>query len=183
MDHGARTASKASGTKKLFAGIAAVGLAAGAYGVYATTLTVTGSAGTNFQAGTTTSINVTGACDPNGMQVNETWSTVTLNDGTGYTATSRESWTISGIADACNGRTLTLAVKSTAGNGSSTSQFVPISTSANVSTAQGSVDARSVTIAVPAGYNNGTYTGGVPSGENIDRSAVTDTQAYSIKIS
>ena len=181
MQHGTTTATKASGTKKLFAGIAALGLAAGAYGVYATTLTVSGSAGTNLQAGTSSAITPEAACDSDGMSVSESWADITLNGTTGYTTTTRQEWTVSGIADACIGDSLALAVKSVAGNGTAANTFVPIPV-ATVSD-NGDANNNTVTLSVPEGYNNGVYAGNTPSDASVNRSAVTDTVGYSIKIS
>ena len=163
MDHGARTASKASGTKKLFAGIAAVGLAAGAYGVYATTLTIDGSAGTQLQAGFD-AVDPATQCQVGALTVTENWDdNQTLDATTGYPVTQREGWTISGInAAGCALRTITLAVLSEYGDGSGANKYTEVGSTPG--------DAASKDIAIPEGYNT-------------NRGDEGDTKGYSIKIS
>ena len=116
-----------------------------------------------------------------GMSVSESWADITLNGTTGYTTTTRQEWTVSGIADACIGDSLALAVKSVAGNGTAANTFVPIPV-ATVSD-NGDANNNTVTLSVPEGYNNGVYAGNTPSDASVNRSAVTDTVGYSIKIS
>lgn len=167
MDHGARTASKASGTKKLFAGIAALGLAAGAYGVYATTLSVTGNAGTQLQAGSAAAT-VTASCDSNGMTVTENWNEAVWSDSTGWSAPTRAGWTVTGIASGCSGKTITLAVNSKAAKvGEEASRFVAL-TGQVFSSADSNT---SLVFTVPVGYAESSGT------------ATTDTVGYSIKVS
>lgn len=158
MQHGERSSSRSP--KKLFAGIAALGLAAGAYGVYATTLTVNGTAGTDLQAGST-EVDPTSSCQTGAMTVTENFSASVFTAGAGYSEPERTGWTVSGIMTGCNGQTIALAVNSTAGNG-----FVEVGSDAYDS----STDGTSLTFAVPDPYG-------------ADATDEDDTLGYSIKIS
>ena len=115
MQHGARTSSGAP--KKLFAGIAALGVAAGAYGVYATTLSVNGAAGTNLQAGTSAAIDPTNSCiTSGGLEVSEKYVGGALDSDDGYTAVTRPDFVVklNGTATdspACNALVVRVAVK------------------------------------------------------------------------
>lgn len=163
MQHGERNSSRSP--KKLFAGIAALGLAAGAYGVYATTLTVNGSAGTDLQAGSTT-VDPTASCQTSAMTVTENFSDSEFTTGEGYSAPERTGWTISGILSGCNNQTISLAVNSDAAAAGEATAFVQVG-SATFSSADSNTE---MTFAVPDGYAAAA-------------TAEEDTQGYSIRIS
>lgn len=163
MQHGERKSSRAP--KKLFAGIAALGVAAGAYGVYATTLDVDGSAGTELQAGTT-SVTPDTSCQTSEMTVTENFSASVFTEGAGYSAPERTGWTISGIMAGCNGQTIALAVNSDAAAADAATAFVEVGSGA-FSSADGNTV---MTFAVPDPYA-------------ADATDETDTKGYSIKIS
>lgn len=166
MHHGAKTASRAGAPKKLFAGIAALGLAAGAYGVYATTLSVGGSAGTSLQAGSAP-VTPTARCQTTQMTVTENFTNPEFNSTDGYPVAQRTGWTISGIAAGCNARTISLAVKSDAAAEGEATAFVNIGSQGyDHSTADGSL-----TFSVPT---DPSYP--------ASATAADDTKGYSIKI-
>lgn len=163
MQHGARTSSGAP--KKLFAGIAALGVAAGAYGVYATTLSVNGSAGTQLQAGTT-SVDPATSCQTSAMTVTETFSASDFTETSGYSAPTRTGWRITGIMAGCNGKTISLAVNSDAAAAGEATAFVQVGSSAFSSANENS----SMSFSVPGNYA-------------ASSTAEEDTKGYSIKIS
>lgn len=163
MHHGAKASSGAP--KKLFAGIAALGVAAGAYGVYATTLSVTGAAGTDLQAGSA-SVTPTTSCQTSAMTVTENFSASVLSGSSGYSAPQRTGWTITGIMSGCNDQVIALAVNSDAAAEGTATAFVEVGT-ATFSNANGNT---SMTFAVPGNYAAAA-------------TAEEDTKGYSIKIS
>jgi hypothetical protein len=144
------------------AAFAAVGVAVGAYGVYATTLTIGGTAGTNLQAGSA-AVDPDTRCDTDGMTVTENWSDSTLDGANGYTASTRQSWTISGISANCEGQSLSLAVLSAYGDGEDANRYVQVGTA----TADGA--ATNQTIDVPIDWND-------------ERGDEGDTLGYSIRV-
>lgn len=107
------TKKQSTNRRKIVAGLAALGIGMAGYGVYATTLTVAGSAGTKMQAGNSAPVTPTAACDANGVTVTENFSTPALNATNGYSDPARTGFTITDISDTCSGLKLYLAIKTT----------------------------------------------------------------------
>lgn len=174
MHHGAKTASRAGAPKKLFAGIAALGLAAGAYGVYATTLTVNGVAGTALQAGSADAV-VTSSCQTAAMTVTENFTDPEFSATTGYPVAERTGWTISGIQTACAGHTIALAVESDAAAADTGEGESLVKNFAFVEVGSLAYNGATLTFLVPDKAPYSTVA-------DIE-TAASDTQGYSIKIS
>ncbi len=108
MKHNTVT-TKRRGRRKVVAVVGALGVAAAGYGVYATTLTVTGASGTVMQAGATSSLTPTSGCDTDGVNVVQGF-TNSHSNGVGY-GVSSSGHQITGIALGCAGKVLKLSVQ------------------------------------------------------------------------
>lgn len=86
-------------------------LGLGAYGVYATTLEVTGQAGTSLQAGSDLDVTPTEGCQTSAISVTETYTAGELDPVTGYPEPERTGFEVSNVLAGCTGKYLTLAVK------------------------------------------------------------------------
>lgn len=110
--------SQKSSKRYVVAGVGAVSVAAlVGVGVFATTLTVSGSRGTTLQAGAASPSATVSGCQSGTMSVEEVYET-SLNASTGYETPVKTQYAISGIDSTCANKTLTLAVKTTAAGSS-----------------------------------------------------------------
>lgn len=83
----------------------------GGYGVYATSLEVTGSAGTSVQAGADLDVLSAESCQTAAINAAEEYSQSELDPETGFSVPQRTGFTVDGVQQACAGKYLTLAVK------------------------------------------------------------------------
>ena len=109
MKHNTIT-TKRRGRRKVVAVVGALGVAAAGYGVYATTLTVTGDTNTTLQAGATGTLTQTGSCDTDGVNVQQQFAH-SHSSGIGYGVNSSGGHKITGIDPSCAGKNLKLSVK------------------------------------------------------------------------
>ena len=108
MKHNTIT-TKRRGRRKVVAVVGALGVAAAGYGVYATTLTVTGDTNTTLQAGATDALTQTGRCDTDGVNVQQQFAHSHSN-GNGYGVNSSGGHKVTGIDLSCAGKKLKLSV-------------------------------------------------------------------------
>lgn len=81
------------------------------YGVYATTLSVSGSAGTAVQAGSDLDVTMREGCQATSVEVVENYLAGDLDPVTGFPDPARTGFTVSGVQAGCAGKYLTLAAK------------------------------------------------------------------------